>query len=283
METWRSDADGGAERRGRPVALSALPARRDGRALKRWRYVGAYGPEAMLCVGLAHVAGIPQGWWAVWDRAAGELHERTVFVRPRAAVRFGAGGRVTVRDRGGVRIDLVVDESPGVETVCPHGGGWIWTRKQAGVPVRGHVRLASGRELAIDAMGVVDDTAGYHARRTAWRWAAGVGVTRDGRAAGWNLVSGVNDPPERSERSVWIDGVAREAGPCTFSDDLSSVRTSDGGDLAFHAEATRERHDELLIVRSDYVQPFGTFAGTLPGGIALAEGYGVMEDHRARW
>ena len=41
--------------------------------------------------------------------------------------------------------------------------------------------------------------------------------------------------------------------------------------------------DELLLARSDYVQPFGTFSGTLPGGAELARGYGVMEDHRARW
>ena len=39
----------------------------------------------------------------------------------------------------------------------------------------------------------------------------------------------------------------------------------------------------LLLMRSDYRQPFGTFAGTLPGGIELAEGYGVMEQHDVRW
>jgi acyl-CoA synthetase (AMP-forming)/AMP-acid ligase II len=78
---------------------------------------------------------------------------------------------------------------------------------------------------------VVAHTAGYHARRTAWRWAAGVGRTADGRVAGWNLVSGVNDPPRDSERTVWIDGAPREAGPCTFAADLSGVRTGDGGDL----------------------------------------------------
>jgi hypothetical protein len=58
---------------------------------------------------------------------------------------------------------------------------------------------------------------------------------------------------------------------------------ADGGALEFRAEAQRERHDELLLVRSDYVQPFGTVSGTLPGGVALGEGFGVMEDHRARW
>jgi hypothetical protein len=53
--------------------------------------------------------------------------------------------------------------------------------------------------------------------------------------------------------------------------------------LRFIAEATRERHENLGVIRSHYVQPFGTFAGELPGGIALAEGYGVMEAHDVRW
>jgi hypothetical protein len=278
VEPWRSTDGLGP----RPVALSALAIRRDGRPLKRWRWVGAFADDVMLCAGLAHVGGIPQSWWAVWDRRARRLDEHTVFVRPRAAVRFGPG-RVTVRERG-VAIDLAVDEIPGVETVCPHGAGWIWTRKQAGVAVRGSVRLRDGRALALDAFGAVDDTVGYHARHTAWQWSAGVGVTDDGRPCGWNLVAGVNDPPEHSERSVWIDGAVHEAAPCTFAADLSSVRSpADGGELRFVAEAMRERHDELLLVRSDYVQPFGTFRGTLPGAVVLREGLGVMEEHRARW
>jgi len=39
----------------------------------------------------------------------------------------------------------------------------------------------------------------------------------------------------------------------------------------------------LLIFRSDYRQPFGTFSGELPGGPRLSEGYGVMESHDVRW
>lgn len=275
MLPWRADAHAPA----RPVALPLAP-RRDGRACKRWRYVGVFGPEAMLCVGLAHVGPAPQGWWAVWDRRERVLRERTIFLRPRAAVRM-APGRVRVADRG-VSIDLALDEGPGVETVCPHGGSFVWTRKQAGVPARGVVRWPGG-ELAIDARAVVDDTAGYHARHTAWRWSAGVGTTADGRDVAWNLVTGVNDPPRRSERSLWVAGGVREVGPCTFADDLSWVRIADGGELRFAAEAMRERHDELLLLRSDYRQPFGTFTGVLPGGAVLADGYGVMEDHRARW
>jgi Protein of unknown function (DUF2804) len=280
MLPWRSDLPGRPRPSDVPLPPAPMPYLRGARPLKRWRWVGAFGERTMLCVGLARVLGIPQGWWAVWHREAGWLRERTIFTRPGRVVRFAAG-RVTVRD-GDLAIDLVVEEAPGIESVCPHGGGYVWTRKQAAVPVRGEVRLA-GETLALDALGVVDDTAGYHDRHTAWQWSAGVGRTADGRVAGWNLVAGVNDPPAGSERSVWLDGVAGEAGPVTFAGDLSGVGFAEGGGLSFRAEATRERHDELLVARSDYVQPFGTFSGTLPGGVELAEGYGVMEDHRARW
>ena len=37
------------------------------------------------------------------------------------------------------------------------------------------------------------------------------------------------------------------------------------------------------LVRSSYRQPFGTFSGVLPGGLALTDGYGVMEHHDVWW
>jgi hypothetical protein len=36
-------------------------------------------------------------------------------------------------------------------------------------------------------------------------------------------------------------------------------------------------------MRSYYRQPFGTFTGELPGGLRLADGYGVMEEHEVWW
>jgi hypothetical protein len=145
------------------------------------------------------------------------------------------------------------------------------------VRVHGRVVVA-GEEIAVDELGCVDESAGYHARETTWEWSAGVGSLVDGRAVGWNLVTGVHDDPEASERSVWIDGSPVHVPPVTFAADLSAV-----GDLRFSAEATRARHDDLGLVRSDYVQPFGTFSGALPGGHALREGRGVMERHSALW
>jgi hypothetical protein len=151
--------------------------------------------------------------------------------------------------------------------------------------VAGRVTLRDGRtiELGRDALAVVDDTAGYHARTTEWWWSAGIGETLEGAPVGWNLVSGVNDGPTASERSVWVAGVAREVAPVRIAGDLSAVTFATGERLRFGPEAVRARHDRLLLVASEYRQPFGTFTGALPGAGALQRGLGVMEHHRARW
>lgn len=255
---------------------------RDGRPLKRWRYVGVYGPELMGCFAEVRIAGVPQTFWALWDRQARRLHERTHFRAGAVAVR---DGRVRVRDRG-VAVDLAFDEDEGtaVEVTSRHGAGEIWTRKRAGIRFAGTVAL-DGRERPLLARGVLDDSAGYHARETAWAWSAGVGTSDDGRALAWNLVNGLHDAPQGSERAVWVDGVPTEAGPVIFEESLGYVRgVEDGWILTCAIEAVREREDALgPLFASSYRQPFGTFSGVLPGAVALADGYGVMERHDVRW
>ncbi len=250
-----------------------MPSRQGLRPLKCWRYVGVYGPELMACLASVRIGPARQAFWAVWDRAERRLYERTVLGR--GAVRLGFG-HARVLDRA-VQIDLSFDEQAGIESVCPSGASYAWTRKQGGLRCHGTVVL-EGRPRLIDARAVIDDTAAYYERHTRWSWCAGVGVASDGRQLAWNLVAGVNDPPEESERTVWIDGEAVEAPPSTFAPDLSSVDL-----LRFQSEAVRERRENLLLVRSAYRQPFGTFSGELHGGIALAEGFGVMEAHDVWW
>jgi Protein of unknown function (DUF2804) len=255
-----------------------MPARDGLRPLKAWRYVGVYGPELMLCAAAVRIGPARQSFWAIWDRRAHQLHERTVLGY--GAVRL-AIGHVRIDD-GEVRADIELDEEPGIETVCPSGTSYAWTRKQGGIRARGTIAIGD-RRYPLDGRAVIDDTAGYYERHTRWRWSAGVGTADDGRPVAWNLVSGVNDPPAGSERTVWIDGEPIEPGPVVFADDLTAIRFADGNSLAFSAEAVRERRENLLVVRSSYRQPFGTFEGELAGGIGIAEGYGVMEEHDAFW
>jgi hypothetical protein len=269
-----------------------LPLLRAGRPLKRWRYVGVFCEELMACAALVQVGPAKQSFWAVFMRAeeqagpsaiGGRLRERTHVLIRRGVVELPAG-RMVVRD-GDVQLDLTLEEDEGIQARCPHGRGRgeVWTRKQAGVRAHGTLALDGGRQREIEALAVIDDTAGYHARHTEWWWSAGVGTGEDGTALAWNLVEGVNDPPTGSERGVWVDGVPSEVGSVRFAAEGSEIVARDGSRLSFAAEAVRRRRENLLIVSSDYTAPFGTFSGTLPGGIRLASGLGVMEHHRAKW
>jgi hypothetical protein len=240
-----------------------------GRPLKRWRYVGVFGEELMACFGVVRIGPLPQAFWAVLDGAT--LRERTRFLP--GAVDLSDG---VVRVRGIAELALEPAGEP-LEVVNRHGAQQIWTRK---TPVRVRGTLAARQ---VDLPGLVDDSAGYHARVTEWEWAAGAGTDAHGRDVRWNLVTGVHDGASGSERRVWVDGVAREVGPVTFSPALDEVRFAEGGALRFDARAERARHDELLLVASDYRQPFGAASGVLPGGVELVRGSGVLERHRARW
>jgi hypothetical protein len=97
----------------------------------------------------------------------------------------------------------------------------------------------------------------------------------------WNLVDGVHDGPEGSERRIWTNGSASEVGAASFTATLDRV-TFPNGSLDFTSEAVRARRDRLGIISSDYVQPFGTFTGRF-GDTTLERGFGVMEHHRAKW
>ncbi|MDA0170384.1 DUF2804 domain-containing protein [Solirubrobacter taibaiensis] len=144
---------------------------------KSWRWVGAFGPDLMLCVAHARVGLIPRSWWAVWDGSG--LHEGT-----RAP------------------FELELEHGEPIEATT----GPAWTRKTP-LRVRGTVL---GRE--IDAAGLLDESHGRHARRTSWLWSAGAGVTVDGVPVTWNLVEGMHP----GENTVWVDGAPHRVDPPPF-------------------------------------------------------------------
>jgi Protein of unknown function (DUF2804) len=257
---------------GLPLPPERMPLVRHGRLLKRWRYVGVFSSELMLCIGDARIGPFAQRWWAV-ARPDGSLIERTTSRR--AGLRVGTR-RVSVATPA-VALELQLDEAKPIEVVSPSGSSYIWTRKRGGAAARGSLRI-DGRWQPVEARAVVDESAGYHERHTSWRWTAGVGRTEGGEQVAWNLVAGIHDAPSASERTVWVEGEPHEVPRVEFGEDLSSV-----GDLAFTEWCAREDHTNRMLFRSDYRQPFGTFTGRLPNGLVLAEGYGVMEEHDVVW
>lgn len=280
---WRGP---GEDRPQLAVPPARMPLRDGGSFRKRWRYVAAFAEPFHLCAARVEVGPLGQTFWAIVDRETGQLYERTRMRLPAArgeVFREQRGEDVVDRvSSGEVRADLRFDAGQWVEAICPSGSGsYVWTRKRCDVPVRADIRVA-GKRWQLDARGVEDESAGYHPRHTVWSWSAGIGRARDGRSVGWNLVAGVNDPPQRSERAIWLDGEPSEPGPVSF-DDLDAVEFEDGSRLAFTAEQERYRRERKPFVRYEYRQPFGVFAGSLPGGVELESGLGVMEHHDAYW
>ena len=154
---------------------------------KSWQWVGAFGPDVMLCVAHARVGVLRRSWWAVWDG--------------RGCTRAGARRSRSSLERG----------TPIEVTTGP-----AWTRK---TPLRVTGTVLGPRDRP--ARDCSTSPPGRHARRTAWRWSAGAGVAASGAAVVWNLVEGLHDGSP-SERTVWVDGEPHEVGPQPF-DGLARV------------------------------------------------------------
>jgi hypothetical protein len=317
---------GAYQGRMRDTSLSRLApaARREGwRRLvseKRWHYAALADPQLFLggaIVQFGYLASafvyafdrqqkrmlversflLPPQWVQIDDLAA-EARARMHRVRSKMLIEASAtAGRLVIDLPGGVSAELWLRPQaslPALTAVCPvAGGGVTMTQKTVCVAAEGEVRIA-GRILRVEgALGGLDYSHGYLARETRWRWASASGRLPDGSLVGLNLVEGHNDG-EVSENALWVNGRVSQPGRARFSLDESdpsrpwTVTTDDGRvDLRFLPEAVRREDIDLKLIASQYVQPMGTFEGTVrdESGVAITIGglAGVVERHRARW
>jgi hypothetical protein len=249
---------------------------------KRWRWVGAFADNLMVFAAVAQVGPTSVTFWGIWDRERRRLWERTRRGFPGRRPDVEMRGQSVLVRAGSIEFDLELGEGTPIESMCPNGeGGYTWTRKAAGIPVSGEVRIGR-RTNRLEGLGVDDHSAGYHPRYTSWKWSAGVGTSQDGRSFAWNLVSGINDPPANSERTIWVAGQPTEPGPVQFQG-LDTILFEDESRLNFTAETQRSHHEGIpLFARSDYEAPLGTFSGMLMG-LPVTSALGVMETHDAVW
>ena len=257
---------------------ASLPLFEQRQLRKRWRYVGLFAEELMLCAARAEVGPLTQSFWVLLDRRTGQQWNHTALVPGSREVMMD-GPRLEI-DGPGLRASLRLGEIAPIEVTCPSGRAEAWTRKRVGMPIEGTVEVP-GRRWQVSGRGVDDESAGHHRRHTSWHWSAGVGTAGDGRALAWNLVTGINDPPNGSERAIWIDGEPAEPAPVSFAR-ADEIEFADDATLRFAGESEHTHDDNYLLIRSRYRHRFGSFSGSL-GGVELAEGLGVMEEHDAVW
>ena len=169
-----------------------------------------------------------------------------------------------------------------------------------------HVVLADGRQLDAEVVGSDADNDLAVLKVSAARPlpSARLGTSGDlmigetvvaiGSPLGLNLVEGFNESREDvNENAVWVGGALWPVGRARFrwnhDDPLDRwhVSTTDGAvDLTFRPIATHREDRDLVLVRTRFLQPLGTWEGTVRvgGRVHVLRGVpGVAEDQNATW
>jgi hypothetical protein len=173
-----------------------------------------------------------------------------------------------------------------------------YTHKAAALPARGLLTWGSERLEADGGLASLDWTRSHALRETRWKWAAFSGRARDGRSVGLNLSAEVYDDPQGDSRenALWVDGRVYPLGGVRFELPPEPARdpwricsrSTDEVDLEFRPAGARAQRLNLLLLQSEFVEPYGTFWGRIQcretqTPVEVDGVFGVVENHRSVW
>ena len=278
---------------------------------KKWFYVAIASDTVWISLAVVRTGYATTAFAFVTDRKR-MIAERTVFGPPTAGMvtddpaqgalaSLRVGATHFALDRRGsfvdVRVhikDLEIDAEldldgspPAISAVASLGPQLVTaTEKRALARVRGRVVIAERARSLDNALGGYDYSHGLMPRRTRWRWAFAMGKTNEGPFA-FNLTSGFVGEAECAAFQARVHPLAE---PTFHFDPHHPERPwtlrGDGVDLVFFPDAVHEQRTNLLVVRSRFLQPAGTFRGTLrvDGRNVPVDGMpGVVEDQDSLW
>jgi hypothetical protein len=232
---------------------------------------------------------------ALWDGASrGRSGTVDVALHNHLA---GGGHRAVCRAKTAGLPDVAIDlwaECPLPATeplvvVHPVGRNRAMYSHKVALPVAGTIAIG-GERFAVDratASAVLDVHKAHYPRETWWNWATAVGFDHRGRRVAFNLTANVAEAGWH-ENAAWVDGRLTTLGPMARFGLGADPWTADveGASLTFTGHGERAENLHYGVVESRFRQRYGTFAGTLRAGgeaIEVADWFGLMEDHRARW
>lgn len=274
---------------------------------KRWHYMALSCDELFAAVAIVDLGWTSTAFAYAFDRRARTLVASmardglpgmgaSVASCAAGASRFRLPGhhidmsaQALVLRCGAFTIDASCGGAPPVLLACGQvpGGAVHATQKSGGMALRGALR-AGGRSYRLDGgVASYDYSNGLLARETHWQWASAHSTT-----VGFNLQAGYFGA---QENALWLNGdiIALEAAQFTFDPAAPlapwQISTADGLlELHFTPEGARAQERQLLVAASRYVQPIGTFRGTVRASrdsapVAIDKLAGVTEDHFSRW
>jgi hypothetical protein len=305
-----------------PVDWSSLRLGRAAHVMrhKRWLYVAMATGDVYVALAVVRLGYAANAFVYAYDAAGRRmLVRRSWLATPSAATVGRTGGegcRATFRARRtsiaveranhepryGVDVDghgLSLHASLDATTAPPAIGAvaevapgrFDATEKRALLSVRGELRVGE-RTISLDgALGGYDFTSGMLARHTRWRWGFALGRLAGGAPFALNLVQGFVG---EAECAAWIDDELVGVGEGRFTFDRHrpqepwQVRSADGVvNLALAPGVVHEENRNLVVVGSRFVQPCGSWSGTLAlpgrGPIAVDRALGVTEDQDVTW
>jgi hypothetical protein len=237
--------------------------------------------------------GLPGLTASVSDLPLPGRRSRFAMLGDKVEIAESSRGRFTLSVRGpqGFAVDVEIDNQRAAPWMLAcnavEGGVWHVTHKSTAMAVHGHA-VAGGKRYALEgAWASQDHSNGLLPRHTRWLWASA-----HSESVGFNLQSGYFGD---NENALWLDGHLVPLAAAEFTFDPANtlapwhVKTADGLlDLHFQPEGERREDRNLVVAATRYVQPVGTFSGTVraaPGApIRRVDGLlGVAEQHESRW
>lgn len=287
--------------------------------LKEWHYVSMTTEEWYVAVGLVQLGYVANLFSYAVDRSQksraveyGTLSPlgTALNIAPSSIAGVSAwesrNARVSVDARDGWELDIDIplggerlrgrarlDARQSLAMLHRLGPGRLaYTHKAAGWPASGSLELGT-RPIRLDGgLGASDWTRSQASRITEWKWASLSGFLADGKAVGLNLSAQVYED-ERGhsvENALWVDGQVQRLDGVRFHVPkhpksepwrITSLE-SDEVDLEFEPLGAREEHTNFGLVRTDFVQPYGRFAGSVRGHDVTGS-FGVVEVHLSVW
>jgi len=275
---------------------------------KAWTYTGAFSQRYYVGFAIADAGIAATAFAYVFDAETG------LYVEEKATVPFGFssdfdpdlksvwqlknfsitrdGDRFTYTYQG-KRIQLrmtVTENGKGVTTIAPAAGRpFHHTYKNLLLPAEVDATV-DGQHITFSGnIGGLDFSKGYPPRNTFWNWASINALTDSGVEFGVNLVGDFNNS---IENALWVNGEVSQLSQATFSYGQPveksewQIATLDGIlQMRFKPLGMRGENINAFIMMSKFKQPFGVFTGTvqLKDGVHAFTGYGVVEEHFAKW
>ena len=275
---------------------------------KTWLYAGAFSPRYYAGFAIADAGIVATAFAYFFDS------EKGLYVEEKATVPFGFNGgfdpdlkttwklkKFSITPDGdklicsytGNRLEIkmtVTENGKGTTTIASAGDRpFHHTYKNLLLPTIIESKL-DGVQINIGGnIGGIDFSKGYPPRNTFWNWASMNAVTESGLEFGVNLVGDFNNG---IENAIWVDGEVAQLGQATFiygrplEKSNWQIATLDGIlKMNFTPLGMRSENINALVMLSRFKQPFGVFSGTvkLNGRDHKFKGYGVVEEHFAKW